>query len=155
MININEILKILPHRYPFILIDRIIHIDPPPAGASWVGRKATAIKNVTMNENFFPGHFPEMPIMPGVLQIEAMAQTAAICGNRPPTPDSQIEVLIISIDNARFRRPVIPGDRLEIVVECTRDRGSLFGFHCEARVDGQLATEADIMAKTFVKQVKK
>src|SRR4051812_43644145 len=109
--NISEVLKILPHRYPFILIDKIIHMDPEP-GPNWAGRKIKALKNVTINEHFFAGHFPHRPIMPGVLIIEAMAQAAAVLGHRPSKPGQKMDVLIASIDKARFRKPVVPGDQL-------------------------------------------
>ncbi|MCC6276559.1 MAG: 3-hydroxyacyl-ACP dehydratase FabZ [Oligoflexia bacterium] len=153
-IEIEGIMSILPHRYPFILVDRVTKLDPPPHAASWVGRKGESIKNVTINENFFTGHFPHRPIMPGVLIIEAMAQTAAIVGNRPAKPGEVQDVLIAGIDNARFRKPVIPGDQLKIKVEITKDRGSIFQMHCEAFVDEELVAEADLLAKSQPKQVK-
>lgn len=145
--NIDDILKVLPHRYPFILIDRIISMDPEP-GPNWTGRKITALKNVTVNEHFFAGHFPHKPIMPGVLIVEAMAQAAAVLGYRPITPGGKMDVLIASIDNARFRKPVVPGDQLIITVECMKDRGSLYYFRGEAKVEGALVAEAEMMAKT-------
>jgi 3-hydroxyacyl-[acyl-carrier-protein] dehydratase len=148
MMDINDILKILPHRYPFLLIDRILHIDPPP-GPSWVGRKIKAIKNVTANEQFFVGHFPYRPIMPGVLMVEAIAQAAAVLGHRPVSKDAKMEVVIASIDNAKFRRPVIPGDQLIIEVECLKDRGSIYYFRGEIKVDGQVVAEAEMMAKSY------
>lgn len=148
MKDINQILQILPHRFPFLLIDRVIHMDPPP-GPSWVGRKIKVLKNVTFNEPFFTGHFPHRPIMPGVLIVEAMAQAAAYLGHRPVTPDTKMEVLIASIDKARFRKPVVPGDQLILTVECLKDRGSLYLFKAEAHVEGQLVAEAEMMAKTI------
>lgn len=148
-LDINQIMKVLPHRFPFILIDRILELDPPPPGDSWVGRKVVAIKNVTINEPFFTGHFPNKPIMPGVLVVEAMAQAAAICGHRPKQEGEALDVMIASIDNARFRRPIIPGDQLRLTATMMKDRGSIFYFHGEAHVDGQLAAEADLLAKTF------
>ena len=149
MMNIQEILNILPHRYPFVLIDRVTKIDPPAPG-SWVGRKLEALKNVTANEHFFVGHFPDRPIMPGVLIIEAMAQAAAICGYRTELNDGQPqEVLIAGIDGARFRRPVVPGDQLKITVEITKDRNTILAFHCEATVDNEVVAEADLLAKAF------
>src|ERR1700722_3890966 len=148
MIKIEELMTILPHRYPFILIDRVVALDPIPKG-SWEGRKGTAIKNVTMNEHFFAGHFPGKPIMPGVLVIEAMAQAAAVIGYRPQQPGESIEVMILGVDNARFRRPVVPGDQLRFEVVITKDRGSILTFHAEAFVDDQLVAEADLLAKCF------
>jgi 3-hydroxyacyl-[acyl-carrier-protein] dehydratase len=152
MIQIDQILRILPHRYPFVLIDRITEMDTP-SNPSWVGKKCHAIKNVTINENFFLGHFPGHPVMPGVLIIEAMAQTSAVCGYRAELNDGEPQqVFIAGIDNARFRKPVIPGDQLRIVVECTRDRKSILAFHCEAFVDNERVCEADILAKAFPKK---
>jgi len=150
-LSIDELLKILPHRYPFLLIDKMISMDPPPNASNWAGRRCTAIKNVTVNEPFFTGHFPGRPIMPGVLIVEAMAQAAAVCGYRPLTPGAQMEVLIAGINNARFRRPVVPGDQLKINVEILKDRGSIFTFRCEAFVGGELAAEAEMLAKSFSK----
>ena len=148
MMGIEELKTILPHRYPFLLIDRVVAMDPPPQG-SWEGRKATVIKNVTINEPFFQGHFPDRPIMPGVLVIEAMAQAAAVIGYRPANAGKPMEVMIMGIDNARFRRPVIPGDQLRFEVEIKKDRGSIFVFRAEVFVDNQLVAEADLMAKSF------
>lgn len=145
--NIDDILKILPHRYPFILIDKILSMDPPP-GPNWTGRKIKALKNVTINEHFFAGHFPHKPIMPGVLIIETMAQAAAVLGHRPVTPGAKMDVLIVSVDKAKFRKPVVPGDQLIITVECLKDRGSLYLFRGEAKVDDVLVAEAEMMAKT-------
>src|SRR5260221_433215 len=149
--DIKEILKILPHRYPFVLVDQITHIDPPTNG-SWVGRKIVAVKNVTINEPFFQGHFPGNPIMPGVLIIESMAQVSAIGGYRAELNDGQPqEVFIAGIDNARFRKPVVPGDQLKIVAQVTKDRGTILAFHCEAFVKDELVAEADLLAKAFPK----
>ncbi len=149
VMDVHEIRQILPHRYPFLLVDRIISMDPIPEGPSWVGRKIKALKNVTVNEPFFNGHFPHWPIMPGVLIIEAMAQAAGVLGHRPLTPETKMEVVIASIDNARFRKPVVPGDQLIINVEVMKDRGSIYLFHAEATVDGVVVAEADMMAKTY------
>ena len=135
--DILEVMKLLPHRYPFLLIDKIIDIDGDSS--------ATGIKNVTVNEPHFTGHFPDRPIMPGVLIVEAMAQTAgAICARRQG--DGGHLVYFMTIDNARFRKPVVPGDRLEIFVVKQRQRGNVWKFHCDAKVDGILVAEADIGA---------
>ncbi|MCI9865426.1 3-hydroxyacyl-ACP dehydratase FabZ [Rhizobium skierniewicense] len=135
--DILEVMKLLPHRYPFLLIDKIIDIDGDSS--------ATGIKNVTVNEPHFTGHFPDRPIMPGVLIVEAMAQTAgAICARRQG--DGGHLVYFMTIDNARFRKPVVPGDRLEIYVVKQRQRGNVWKFHCDAKVDGALVAEADIGA---------
>jgi 3-hydroxyacyl-[acyl-carrier-protein] dehydratase len=135
--DIMEVMKLLPHRYPFLLIDKIINIDGD--------NSAVGVKNVTFNEPHFTGHFPERPIMPGVLIVEAMAQTAgAICARKQGS-DGNL-VYFMTIDNARFRKPVVPGDRLEISVVKQRQRGNVWKFHCEATVDGALVAEADIGA---------
>lgn len=140
--DIKEILKLLPHRYPFLLVDRIIDIDGDDS--------AIGIKNVTANEPHFTGHFPEQPIMPGVLLIEGMAQTAgAICTRKAATGSNL--VYFMTIDNARFRKPVIPGDRVEFHVKKQKQRGNIWKFHCDAKVDGQLVAEADIGAMIVAK----
>ena len=131
-------MKLLPHRYPFLMVDRIVDIDGtfPPIG----------IKNVTINEPHFQGHFPGQPVMPGVLIIEAMAQTAgAICIHNRGS-DSPSIVYFMTIDNAKFRKPVVPGDRLEIHVRKLKQRGTIWRFACEALVDGAKVAEAEIAA---------
>jgi 3-hydroxyacyl-[acyl-carrier-protein] dehydratase len=135
--DIIEIMKLLPHRYPFLMVDRIIEIDGDDS--------AIGIKNVTANEPQFTGHFPDSPIMPGVLLVEGMAQTAgAICARKDGTSGNL--VYFMTIDNARFRKPVIPGDRVEFHVKMLKQRGNIWKFHCDAKVDGNLAAEADIGA---------
>lgn len=135
--DIIEIMKLLPHRYPFLMVDRIIEIDGDDS--------AIGIKNVTANEPQFTGHFPDSPIMPGVLLVEGMAQTAgAICARKDGTSGNL--VYFMTIDNARFRKPVIPGDRVEFHVRKLKQRGNIWKFHCDAKVDGNLAAEADIGA---------
>ncbi|MGO4833706.1 3-hydroxyacyl-ACP dehydratase FabZ [Rhizobiaceae sp. 2RAB30] len=136
--DIMRLMKLLPHRYPFLLVDRIIEVDGD--------RSAIGIKNVTVNEPHFQGHFPGHPVMPGVLIIEAMAQTAgAICINST-AGDRPSLVYFMTIDNAKFRRPVVPGDRLEIRVTKLKQRGNIWRFGCEATVDGAKAAEAEISA---------
>ena len=136
--DIMRLLRLLPHRYPFLLVDRIIDIDQD--------NSAIGIKNVSVNEPHFQGHFPGQPVMPGVLIVEAMAQTAgAICllstgGNQPSL------VYFLTIDNAKFRKPVVPGDQLRIHVKKIKKRGNLLKFACEALVDGAKAAEAEISA---------
>ena len=142
-----EILRILPHRFPFLLVDRVDEIIRPPGATNRVGTKLHAIKNVTINEPFFPGHFPHRPVMPGVLQIEAMAQVAALGCITLTGP--KMDVAIAGIDNARFRRPVVPGDQLEMTAEVLKDRGQILQIRCEARVRGQIVSEADMIAKVF------
>jgi len=135
--DLLEIMKFLPHRYPFLLVDRIIEIDGDDG--------AVGIKNVTANEPHFQGHFPEMPIMPGVLLVEGMAQTAgAICARKADEVDNL--VYFMTIDNARFRKPVVPGDQVRFKVVKQKQRRRVWKFHCEALVDGQLVAEADIGA---------
>ncbi|MDI7864017.1 3-hydroxyacyl-ACP dehydratase FabZ [Rhizobiaceae bacterium n13] len=141
--DILEIMKFLPHRYPFLLVDRIVEIDGD--------NSAIGIKNVTVNEPHFTGHFPSSPIMPGVLLVEGMAQTAgAICARK----DGQVGNLVyfMTIDNARFRKPVVPGDRVEFHVQKQKQRGNIWKFHCDAKVDGALVAEADIGAMIVRKE---
>ena len=139
MIEIKEIMNILPHAYPFLLVDRIIEIDP--------GKRIVGIKNVTYNEPFFPGHFPGRPIMPGVLIVEAMAQTAGILVfNSLPQEPNKPPIYFLGIDNVRFRKPVIPGDQLHLELEITKHRQSIWGFKGKALVDGKLVAEAELLA---------
>lgn len=141
-LDITAILKLLPHRYPFLMIDRIIEIDGDDS--------AIGIKNVTFNEPQFTGHFPDHPIMPGVLLVEAMAQTAgAICALK--RGDGSDLVYFMTIDNARFRKPVVPGDRVEFHVVKQKQRGNIWKYHCDAKVDGQLVAEADVGAMMLPK----
>jgi 3-hydroxyacyl-[acyl-carrier-protein] dehydratase len=141
-LDILAIMKLLPHRYPFLLIDKIIDIDGD--------QSATGVKNVTFNEPQFQGHFPDQPIMPGVLLIEAMAQTAgAICANKLGS-DSNL-VYFMTIDNARFRKPVVPGDQVHFHVNKQKQRGNIWKYHCDAKVDGQLVAEADVGAMMMSK----
>lgn len=137
-IEIKELFSLLPHRYPFLLIDKIVDVN---ADVSAVG-----IKNVTFNEPHFAGHFPGDPIMPGVLIVEAMAQTAgAICAKEHSKGKRKL-VYFMTIDDAKFRRPVVPGDRLELRVEKQKQRGNIFKYGCVAWVDGEKAAEANIGA---------
>ena len=139
MIEIKEILHILPHAYPFLLVDRIIEMEP--------GKRIVGIKNVTYNEPFFPGHFPGHPIMPGVLIVEAMAQTAGILVfNSLPQEQHEPQIYFLGIDNVRFRKPVIPGDQLHLELEITKHRQSIWGFKGKALVDGKLVAEAELLA---------
>ncbi len=138
--DIREILKYLPHRYPFLLIDRVLEYAPR--------KSLVAIKNVTFNEPFFPGHFPHRPVMPGVLIIEAIAQATGILALRSEEGESDRKGLyyLASVDHARFRRPVVPGDQLVISVRHLRDKRRIWKFSGEATVDGELAASADITA---------
>src|SRR4030042_3114337 len=144
MMNIKEIQKLLPHRYPFLLGDRIIEIQP--------GVKAVGIKNVTVNEGFFQGHFPEQPIMPGVLIIEAMAQVAGILafGSEANLGKS---VYFMSIEKAKFRKPVIPGDQLRLEVNILTHRGNVWKFAGNALVDEKVAAEAEFTAMVTDREI--
>lgn len=143
--DILEIMKFLPHRYPFLLVDRITEIDGD--------NSAIGIKNVTANEPHFMGHFPGSPIMPGVLLIEGMAQTAgAICARKAGEGGNL--VYFMTIDNARFRKPVVPGDRVEYHVVKQKQRANIWKFHCDAKVDGVLVAEADVGAMIVAKEGK-
>ncbi len=142
MIDINEILNILPHRYPFLLVDRIVEFE--------AGKMAKGIKNVTINEPFFQGHFPGHPIMPGVLLIEAMAQVGGILAFKSANVENKV-VYFMGIDKARFRKPVMPGDRVELILNVIKNRGDIWVFKGEANVDGKIAAEAEIMATIMEK----
>jgi 3-hydroxyacyl-[acyl-carrier-protein] dehydratase len=142
-LDVMAIMKLLPHRYPFLLIDKIIEIDGDES--------AVGIKNVTFNEPQFQGHFPDQPIMPGVLLIEAMAQTAgAICALKS-TGEANL-VYFMTIDNARFRKPVVPGDQVHFHVSKQKQRGNIWKYHCDAKVNGQLVAEADVGAMMMSKE---
>jgi 3-hydroxyacyl-[acyl-carrier-protein] dehydratase len=139
VIDINRIMQMIPHRYPFLMVDKIIRVVPDVS--------AVGIKNVTVSEPHFQGHFPQRPIMPGVLIIEAMAQTAAVLVVETLGPDAEGKlVYFMSVENARFRRPVMPGDTLYIHVHKERSRGNVWKFHGEAKVDDQLMAEATYAA---------
>lgn len=139
MIEIREIMKILPHAYPFLLVDRILEVE--------AGKRIVGVKNVTYNEPFFPGHFPGRPIMPGVLIVEAMAQTAGMLVFQSVDEESRKKpVFFLGMDNVKFRRPVIPGDQLRLEIEMTKHRQSIWGFKGKALVDGKLVAEAELLA---------
>jgi 3-hydroxyacyl-[acyl-carrier-protein] dehydratase len=138
-IGIERIMEMIPHRYPFLLIDKVVDVRK---NESCVG-----IKNVTMNEPFFQGHFPRRPVMPGVLIIEAMAQSAAVLVVETLGPESEGKlVYFMSVEGARFRRPVTPGDRLELHVSKERSRGNVWKFRAEGKVDGKVVAEATYAA---------
>lgn len=136
MFEINEIQSILPHRYPFLMVDRIIDIVP--------GLRITGLKNVTINEPFFEGHFPGNPIMPGVLIVEAMAQIAGILAFRSGAKGDG--VYFMSIEAAKFRKPVVPGDQIRFEITKIRERGNVSRFSGSATVDGKLVAEAEFTA---------
>jgi len=137
-VDIQRILAVLPHRYPFLLIDKIIEIDGD--------RSAIGIKNVTFNEPHFTGHFPSQPIMPGVLIIEAMAQTAGAISLLTNGADHAGTVYFMTIDNAKFRKPVVPGDQLRLHVEKMKARGAVVRFRCWGEVEGDKVAEAEVTA---------
>ena len=137
--DVNEVLAHLPQRYPFLMIDRIKECEP--------GKRIVALKNVSANEPHFPGHFPHRPIMPGVLILEAMAQAAGVLSfrTRGILPDDKTVYYYVGIDSARFKKPVVPGDQLEIEVHFDRELRGISKFSCEARVGGQVVAEATIL----------
>ena len=138
-VDIAGILEAIPHRYPFLLVDRVVDLQR--------GRSAIGIKNVTANENFFQGHFPGHPVMPGVLIIESMAQTSAVLVVKTLGPESAGKVVyFMTIEAAKFRRPVVPGDQLRIHVTVERNRGNVWKFSAVARVDGVSVAEASYAA---------
>lgn len=138
MMDIHEILKQLPHRYPILLVDRVLEIEK--------GKRIKALKNVSINEPYFVGHFPHRPVMPGVLMLEALAQAAALLGfdMMGITPDDNTVVYFAGIDNARFKRPVEPGDQLILEVTLVRSKSGIFKFDARALVGEELAVEAQL-----------
>ena len=138
-LDINQIKQYLPHRYPLLLVDRVLDWES--------GKSITAIKNVTINEEFFNGHFPNKPVMPGVMTIEALAQTSALLAflTMGQKPDENAMVYFLGIDNARFKRPIEPGDQLRMQVEILRQSRGIWKFQARATVDDQLAVEAELM----------
>lgn len=138
--NINEVMEYLPHRYPFLLIDRVLEID--------VGKRIIAVKNVSINEPYFPGHFPGLPVMPGVMILEAMAQAAALLSFKTENyaPSEVGIVYFAGIDGARFKKPVLPGDQLMIHIEILRRMRGIWKYKARAEVDGALVAEAELMA---------
>jgi len=138
-LDINEIMNILPHRYPFLLVDRIIEGEQ--------GKRCVGIKNITINEPFFQGHFPGHPVMPGVLIIEAMAQVGGIMAYLASDETTRAKVTyFLAVDNARFRKPVLPGDQLRIEVTTTMNKRGIWGIAGKAFVGSTLVTEADLKA---------
>ena len=139
MMDIHQILKQLPHRFPFLLVDRVLEIEK--------GKRIKALKNVTMNEPFFTGHFPHRPVMPGVLMLEALAQAAALLAfdTLGVTPDDKTVYYFAGIDGAHFKRPVEPGDQLLLHAELDRMRSGIFKFRAHAMVGEELAVEAELI----------
>lgn len=138
MMDIHKILKQLPHRYPFLLVDRVLELER--------AKSIKALKNVTINEPFFEGHFPHRPVMPGVLMIEALAQAAALLSfhSLDAQPDDKMLYYFAALDNVRFKRPVEPGDQLILDVQLQRMKAGIFKYAARASVDGELAVEAEL-----------
>lgn len=139
MMDIHQILKLLPHRYPILLVDRVLEVE--------AGQRIKALKNVTINEPFFTGHFPHRPVMPGVLMLEAMAQAAALLTfhTQGVTPDDKTVYYFAGIDGARFKRPVEPGDQLVMDVSLERAKAGIYKFKGTTRVGDEVACEAELM----------
>jgi 3-hydroxyacyl-[acyl-carrier-protein] dehydratase len=138
ILDVNDIRRILPHRYPFLLVDRIVELE---------AERIVGIKNVTVNEPFFAGHFPDFPVMPGVLIVEAMAQTAGVLVLRNIADRDDKLVFLVSVDAARFRKPVVPGDTLRLEMTVIKRKGSVAKMAGRATVDGVLVAEAEVMCK--------
>ena len=138
-LDIQAIRATLPHRYPMLLVDRVLELEP--------GVRIKALKNVTINEPFFPGHFPHFPVMPGVLIVEALAQAAAILSFKTlgGKPDDKSVYYFVGIDNARFKKPVSPGDQLILEVSIQANKRGLWKFAAQAKVDDQVAAEAELL----------
>jgi 3-hydroxyacyl-[acyl-carrier-protein] dehydratase len=143
ILDINEIRAILPHRYPFLLVDRIVEMEP---------ERIVGIKQVTNNEPFFQGHFPDFPVMPGVLIVEAMAQTAGVLVLSSIPDRASKLVLLVAVENARFRRPVVPGDTLRMEMKVIKRRSSVAKMAGIATVDGLVVAEAEVMCKLADKE---
>ena len=139
MIDIKEIMEILPHTFPFLLVDRIVELEVP--------ERIVGLKNVTFNEPFFQGHFPYEPVMPGVLIVEAMAQTAGVLAYKAMGEEARDKgVYLMALKEAKFRRPVVPGDQLVLELQVVKRRGQIWVFRGKALVEGKVAAEAEIMA---------
>ncbi|RLB04408.1 MAG: 3-hydroxyacyl-[acyl-carrier-protein] dehydratase FabZ [Deltaproteobacteria bacterium] len=146
MIDVNEIMSFLPHRYPFLFVDRIIELQE--------GKRIVGIKNVTINEPFFQGHFPGEPVMPGVLIIEAMGQTAGVLAYKAMGKEAEGKaVYLMSINRVKFRRPVVPGDQLRLELDVVRHKGFIWAFKGKAFVEDQVVAEAELMATIMEKEV--
>jgi len=143
ILDINEIRQILPHRYPFLLVDRILELEP---------ERIVGIKQVTNNEPFFQGHFPDFPVMPGVLIVEAMAQTAGVLVLKSIPDRASKLVLLVAVENARFRRPVVPGDTLRMEMKVLKKKASVAKMAGVATVDGLVVAEVEVMCKLADKE---
>jgi 3-hydroxyacyl-[acyl-carrier-protein] dehydratase len=140
VLNVQQIEKLLPHRYPFLLVDRVVELEP--------NKRVVGVKCVTANEPFFVGHFPGHPVMPGVLILEALAQASALMTltTMPEEQRAGKVIYFMAIDGARFRKPVVPGDRLELHCEMLKNKGTIIKVRGEAKVDGQVVAEGEFMA---------
>lgn len=136
--NITEIMRLLPHRYPFLMLDRIVEVEP--------GQRVVALKNVSINEPHFQGHFPSSPVMPGVLVVEALAQAAGVIAITANPDLGEKLVYLVALNNFRFRRPVTPGDTLRITVTKTAEKRSIWVFDAKAEVEGKVVAEGELMA---------
>src|SRR6185503_11438299 len=145
ILDINQIKEILPHRFPFLLVDRIVELE---------AERIVGLKNVTFNEPFFQGHFPDFPVMPGVLIVEAMAQTAGILVLKSIENRASKLVLLVAVENARFRRPVVPGDTLRLEMKVLKRKATVAKMAGVATVDGQVVAEAEMMCKLADKEEK-
>ncbi len=155
----QRVMNYLPHRPPFLFVDKILSLDVPIGSdgkPQAVGTKVVGIKNATINEPYFVGHFPQMPITPGVIMIETMAQIASFAIRPWLQVDDQMRIQskfdlrLAGVDNTRFRRPFVPGDTLVITVETSKQRGPIWGFKCKGEIEGQLVVECDILASAVV-----
>ncbi len=144
--DIQKIKEYLPHRYPFLLVDRVLEVEP--------GQRLLALKNVTYNEPFFTGHFPELPIMPGVLIIEALAQATGLLASEtaPEVLGKGMTYYLVGLDKVRFKRPVVPGDRLMLEATYLRHKRNIWAFACKAEVDGEFVASAEIMCAAAERQ---
>jgi len=135
--DIQKIMSLLPHRYPFLLVDRVVDVDP--------GKHLVGYKNVSINEPFFTGHFPAKPVMPGVLIIEALAQATGLLAMESSDVDKEAIYYLVGVDKARFKRPVVPGDQLKLEVDVIKTRREIWVFDAKASVDGKVVASAEIM----------
>lgn len=144
-LDINKVMELLPHRYPFLLVDRVLEFEP--------GKSLSAIKNVSMNEPFFQGHFPHQPIMPGVLILEAMAQATGLLAFSDMGEDQKTKLyVLVGIDKSRFRGQVIPGDQLRLNITLKRSMRGIGMYQCQALVDGEVVAEAEMMCSAQERQ---
>jgi 3-hydroxyacyl-[acyl-carrier-protein] dehydratase len=151
IMTFTDIIKILPHRYPFLFIDKVLEKHRSEDESDRTGWKIRCVKNVTINENFFTGHFPHRPVVPGVILIEILAQASALCNYRDS--DGPQDVALCGVHDAKFRLPVVPGDTLDIHVECKKDRRQMMVFYGQIFVEGKLVCEAEFLARMFNKVV--